>query len=84
MVNTIIRALGAEIEVGTSGNNFSGNQLIRVFNNHGGSNLITIKDASANVTGSFTMHAHDTAYVRKLPAESIFASANLRMVAVSF
>ena len=84
MVATILKVLGQEATVGTGGSNFNGGTLIRVYNPDGSDKTVTIKDASANVPGSFTLGKNETAYVKKMPAESIFGSADLKMVQVAF
>ena len=84
MVATIIKLLDQEAAVGTGGNNFSGKTLIRVYNNTAADVAVTVKDADAVVTGNFSLRAYETVFVRKLPAESIFAGVNIRMVPVSF
>ena len=84
MVATIIKLLDQEAAVGTGGNNFSGKTLIRVYNNTNADVAVTVKDADAAVTGNFSLRAYETVFVRKLPAESIFAGATIRMVPVSF
>ena len=84
MVSPIIKLLAEESSVGTGGSAFNGNQLIRIYNIDNQDVTITVKDASLNTTGSFTLHHATEAFVRKLPAESIFASATVKMVPVSF
>lgn len=84
MVSTILKVLSQEVAVGTGGENFSGKTLIRVYNNTNGDVSVLVKDADANITGSFTLGKSETVFVRKLPAENIFGTANLRMVPVSF
>lgn len=84
MVSPILKVLGAETSVGTGGSAFNGNQLIRVYNSTNADVLITIKDADSNTTGSFTLKTYTQAFVRKMPAESIFASATVKMVPVAF
>jgi len=84
MVSTILKLLGQEAVVGTAGNNFSGNALIRVYNNTAADVAVTVKDAEETVSGNFTLRSYETVFVRKLPAESIFAGVNIRMVPVSF
>ncbi len=70
--------------MGTGGENFNGNTLIRVYNNTASDVSVLVKDAGANITGSFTLRSYETVFVRKLPAENIFGTVNLRMVPVSF
>ena len=84
MVATILIVLEQESAVGTGGNNFSGKTLIRAYNNTNADVSVLVKDADANITGSFTLRSYETAFVRKLPAENIFGSATIRMVPVSF
>jgi len=84
MVSTIIKLLDQEAVVGTGGNGFSGKTLIRVYNNTNADVAVTVKDANAAVTGNFTLRSYETVYVRKLPAESISAGVNIRMVPVAF
>jgi hypothetical protein len=84
MVSTILKVLSQEVAVGTAGDNFSGKTLIRVYNNTNADKSILVKDADANITGSFTLRSYETVFVRKMPAESMFASGDVRMVPVSF
>ena len=71
MVSPIIKLLGTEASVNSSGNTFSGNSLIRVYNNNGSDVVISVVDADSNTTGSFTLRSYETAYVRKMPAEKV-------------
>jgi|LauGreDrversion2_6_1035139.scaffolds.fasta_scaffold19045_2 hypothetical protein len=84
MVSTILKVLGEEAAVGTVGNNFNGKTLIRVYNNTASDVSVLVKDAAVVTTGSFTLRSYETAFVTKLPAESIFGSATIRMVPVAF
>lgn len=84
MVSTILKVIGAEASVGTAGSTFNGNPLIRVYNNTGADVIVSIKDAEATTTGSFTLKTYTEAFVRKLPAESISATATIKMVPVAF
>jgi hypothetical protein len=84
MVSTILKVLSQEVAVGTGGENFSGKTLIRVYNNTNADASVLVKDADANITGSFTLRSYETVFVRKLPAENIFGTVNLRMVPVAF
>lgn len=84
MVSPIFKVLAAETSVGTAGSDFSGKPLIRIYNNTNADVVITIKDASANTTGSFTLKTYTEAFVHKAPAESIFASATVKMVPIAF
>lgn len=84
MVSPILKVLAAESSVGTGGSDFSGKPLIRVYNSTNADVTVTIKDASANITGSFTLKTYTEAFVQKAPAESIFASATIKMVPVAF
>ena len=84
MVSTILKVLGEEAAVGTGGNNFNGSTLIRVYNNTASDVSVLVKDAAVVTTGSFTLRSYETVFVRKMPAESIFGSATIRMVPVSF
>lgn len=84
MVSTILKVLGAEASIGTGGSDFSGKTLIRVYNSTNADVTITIKDAASATTGSFTLRTYETVFVRKLPAESIFSSATVKMVGVAF
>ena len=84
MVSTSLKVLGEEAAVGTGGNNFSGKTLIRVYNNTASDVSVLVKDADANITGSFTLRSYETVFVTKLPAENIFGSATIRMVPVAF
>lgn len=84
MVSPILKVLAAESSVGTAGSDFNGNQLIRIYNNTASDVVITIKDAGANTTGSFTLKTYTEAFVRKLPAESISAAATVKMVPIAF
>lgn len=84
MVSPILKLLAAETSVGTGGSAFNGNPLIRIYNSTNADVTITVKDADSNTTGSFTLKTYTEAFVRKLPAESIFASATVKMVPVSF
>jgi hypothetical protein len=84
MVSPIIKLLGTEASVNASGSTFNGNQLIRVFNNNATDVVISVIDAGAVTTGSFTLRAYETAYVRKMPAEKVSAATACKMVAVAF
>jgi hypothetical protein len=55
-----------------------------VYNNTNADASVLVKDADANITGSFTLRSYETVFVRKLPAENIFGTVNLRMVPVAF
>lgn len=90
----IIKLLSEEQLIGSGassgdapGDDFNGATLIRVYNsNPTDSVLITIKDSSSaeNVTGSVSVGFTSEAFIRKLPSERIFASANTLAVAVAF
>jgi hypothetical protein len=84
MVSPILKVLAAETSVGTAGSTLNGHQLIRVYNSTASDVLVTIKNASDVTTGSFTLKTYTEAFVRKLPAESISASATVKMAPVSF
>lgn len=84
MVSPILKVLGEEVAVGTGGENFNGATLIRVYNNKGSEKLVEIKNAAGGTTGSFTLRNTETVFVRKLPAENIFAGDDLRMVPIAF
>jgi hypothetical protein len=84
MVSTILKVLAQESAVGTGGENFNGNTLIRVYNNTASDVSVLVKDAAVVTTGSFTLRSYETVFVRKLPAENIFSTATIRMVPVAF
>ena len=91
MVSTILKVLGEEITVGSGeatgdapGSDFDGGTLIRVYNNTGNNVFVTVKNSDEEITGKFTLRTTETVFVRKMPAESIFASADILMVQVSF
>lgn len=84
MVSPIIKLLGTEASVNSSGNTFNGIQLIRVYNNNGSDVVISVVDADSNTTGSFTLRSYETAYVRKMPAEKVCAATACKMVPISF
>jgi len=84
MVSPILKVLGQEVAVGTGGNNFNGSTLIRVYNNTASDVSVLVKDAEAVTTGSFTLRSYETVFVRKLPAESMFSTATIRMVPIAF
>lgn len=84
MVATILKLLGTEASVNAAGSTFNGNQLVRVYNNNGSDVVISVIDASSATTGSFTLKAGETAYVRKMPAEKVSAATACKMVAVAF
>lgn len=84
MVSPIIKLLATETSVNSSGSTFNGNQLIRVYNNNASDVLISVIDAGATTTGSFTLRSYETAYVRKTPAEKVAAATACKMVAIAF
>lgn len=84
MVSPILKLLAAESSVGTGGSDFSGNRLIRVYNSTNADVTVTVKDSGGNTTGSFTLKTYTEAFVQKKTTESIFASATIKMVPVSF
>ena len=91
MVSTILKVLGEEIIVGSGetsgdspGNNFNGGTLIRVYNNTINNVYVIVKNSDDEITGKFTLRTTETVFVRKMPAESIFASADILMVQVAF
>lgn len=84
MVSPIIKLLGTEVSVNSSGNTFNGNQLIRVYNSNGSDVVISVVDAGNVTTGSFTLKTYETAYVRKTPAEKVCAATACKMVPVAF
>ena len=83
MVSTILKVLSQEIPVGVTGTDFNGNTLIRVYNNRETDESVLVK-SGATTTGSFTLRASETVFVRKLQAETIEATDDLRMVPIAF
>lgn len=84
MVSPIIKLLGTESSVNSSGNTFNGNPLIRVYNNNASDVVISVVDADNATTGSFTLRSYETAFVRKMPAEKVCAATACKMVPVAF
>lgn len=83
MVSPIVRVLGTEASVGSSGSDFSGKQLIRVYNSNASDVLITVANGGVT-TGTFTLRSYETAYVNKSPAETVAAATACKMVPVAF
>lgn len=84
MVATIIQVLASETSVSTPGSTFSGNQLIRVFNNNATDVLISLTTGADETIGTFTLRAYETAYVRKSPTQKIAAATACKMTPVAF
>lgn len=84
MVATIIQVLGSESSVTSSGSDFSGNQLIRVYNNNASDVVISLLAADSSTVGTFTLHSYETAYVRKSPTQKVAAATACKMTPVAF
>jgi hypothetical protein len=84
MVATIIRLLGQEASVGSSGSDFSGNKLIRVYNSNLSDVLLTLKDASTATIGTVTVKSGETIYVNKAGTDVLSAATACKMVAIAF
>lgn len=84
MVATIIQVLGTEASVGSSGSAFSGNQLIRVFNNNASDVVISLLTSADATVGTFTLRQYETTYVRKSPSQKIAAATACKMTPVAF
>ena len=83
MISTILKLLGSEAAISTA-STINGNQLIRVYNQNATDVLLTITAAGAVITGTCTVKAGETIFVRKTPVETITAATACKMVAVSF
>lgn len=84
MIATILKLLGAEASVGSSGSDFGGAKLVRIYNLNGSDVVVTVKDASANTTGTVTVKAGDTIFVQKTAEGTISAATACKMVGVAF
>lgn len=83
MISTILKLLGSEAAISTA-STISGNQLIRVYNQNAADVLLTITAPGAVITGTCTVKAGETTFVRKTTVETITAATACKMVAVSF
>lgn len=84
MVATIIQVLGSEASVGTAGSDFSGNQLIRVYNSNAADVVISLLTAADATIGTFTLRSYETAYVRKSPTQKVAAATACKMTPIAF
>lgn len=84
MVSPILQILASESSVGTAGSDFSGKPLIRVYNSTNADVVVTIKDSTTATIGTFTLKTYTEAFVRKMPTDTISASATIKMVPVAF
>lgn len=83
MISTIVKLLGSEAAISTA-STINGNQLIRVYNQNATDVLLTVTAPGAVITGTCTVKAGETIFVRKTPVETITAATACKMVAVSF
>lgn len=84
MVSPILQILASESSVGTTGSDFGGKPLIRVYNSTNADVVVTIKNAADATIGTFTLKTYSEAFVRKTPTDTISASAAIKMVPVAF
>lgn len=82
-MSRIIQVNGTEAAV-TTASDFSGAQLVRIYNNNGSAVVITVSDSTNATVGTFTIAAGAVEYVRKKVTDKIAAATSCLMVAVSF
>jgi hypothetical protein len=82
MSERILKLLGTEAAL-SSATTLSGAQLVRVYNDTAGAVLLTVK-LDSTTTGTVTVKAGDTVFVRKQAAETIEAGAAVKAVSVGF
>lgn len=85
MVTPIIRLLGSEASVNSSGSNIGLNKLVRVYNQNDTDVVITVKNSDGTVTiGTVTVKTKDTVFINKAGTDVISAATACKMVAVAF
>ena len=84
MVATILRVLGTETSVNSSGSVLGNAKLVRVYNQNASDVLITVTNAASTVTGTVTVKAGTVEYIAKAPTDSISAATACKMVSVGF
>jgi hypothetical protein len=82
MSERILKLLGTEIALSTA-TALDGAQLVRIYNDTAAAVLITVK-LESTTTGTVTVKAGDTIFVRKQVAETIAAGAAVKAVSVAF
>lgn len=82
MSERILKLLGTEAALSTA-TTLSGAQLVRVYNDTAGAVLLTVA-LEGSTTGTCTVKAGDTVFIRKQVAETIAAASAVKAVSVAF
>lgn len=80
----VIKVQAAETTCNTTAQAYSGQKLIRLFNNTAGSVLITRKDASAATIGTFTLVANGVIACAKDATDTLTSNAAILAVPIGF
>jgi hypothetical protein len=83
MSERILKLLGTEVAL-SAATTLNNAQLVRVYNDTAGAVLVSIVDQSDSTTGTVTVKAGDTIFVRKQALETIEAAAAVKAVSVGF
>ena len=78
-----IRLLGSEAAIG-SASNVGFAKLVRVLNNKGSVQAITLKNAGGTTLGTVTLAAGEAAYIQKAPTDTLTGAATSLAVSVAF
>ncbi len=82
MSERILKLLGSEAALSTA-TTLSGAQLVRVYNDTAGAVLVTVA-LEGSTTGTVTVKAGDTVFVRKQATETIAAGSAVKAVSIGF
>lgn len=80
----VIKVQAAETTCNTTAQAYSGQKLIRLYNNTAGAVLITRKDNGGNTLGTFTLVSNGAIACAKDAGDTLTANASILAVPIAF
>lgn len=78
----MVKIIASEMSLSTA-NTVGGAAVVRIFNNTGGSVVVTRANTGGTV-GTVTVATNEVIYLQKQPADTLAAASAVRAVAVAF